>query len=154
MTAQTPIVNSIKNDSVFFDSFLVKKFISHLMKSGKKSKAEKILKNVFFKISLKGQSPINILTLAVNNVKPIIEIRNVRSKGKSFQVPFPITTSRQISTACKILLKSSITKKNFENSLVEELIQSANNQSQSVKTTNSIYKLAYKNRLFTRYRWF
>jgi len=154
MTVQKHTVNYLQKSSSFSFSFLLQKFISHLMKDGKKFKAEKILKNVLIKISLKGYSPVTILTLAVNNIKPIIEIRNVKSKGKSFQVPFPIKTSRQISIAFKTILETSKGKKNFENALVDELIASSNNQGQSVKLTNSVYKLAYKNRLNTRYRWF
>ena len=125
-----------------------------IMKDGKKFKAEKILKNVLVKISLKGYSPVKVLTLAVNNVKPLVEVRNVRLKGKSFQVPFPIQISRQISSSLKIILSSSKNKKNFEDSLVAELIDSSLNRSSSVKTTLALHKLASQNRLFTYYRWF
>ena len=103
---RNPNKNLNKNDSLIFFSLILKKFILQLMKDGKKFKAEKILKNVLVKISLKGYSPVKVLTLAVNNVKPLVEVRNVRLKGKSFQVPFPIQLSRQISASFKILLKS------------------------------------------------
>jgi small subunit ribosomal protein S7 len=151
---RNPNKNLNKNDSLIFFSLILKKFILQLMKDGKKFKAEKILKNVLVKISLKGYSPVKVLTLAVNNVKPLVEVRNVRLKGKSFQVPFPIQLSRQISASFKTLLKSSAGKKNFEDSLVEELINSSFGKSQSVKTTLNLHKLAYQNRLFTNYRWF
>ena len=66
------------------------------MRDGKKSKAEKILKSVFIKISLKGYSPVKTVIFAVNNVKPFAEVRQVRLKGKSFQVPFPIQISQLV----------------------------------------------------------
>ena len=88
-------------------SFVLRKFIALLMKEGKKIKAEKILKSVFIKISLKKLSPAKVLTLAVNNVKPLVEVRSVRRRGKSFQVPFPITSSRQLRLSIKMILKST-----------------------------------------------
>ena len=124
------------------------------MKDGKKSKAEKILKNVLVKISLKGYSPVQIITLAINNVKPLIEVRNVRLRGKSFQIPFPIQISRQIVSAFKTIIKCAKSKNSFENSLVDELINSSLYQSASVKTTINAHKFAAQNRLFTHYRWF
>jgi len=63
-----------KNSNLqFFFSFVLKKFISQLMKNGKKAQAEKILKNIFIKISLKGYSPVEVVTLAINNVKPYVD---------------------------------------------------------------------------------
>jgi len=124
------------------------------MKNGKKAKAEKILRNILLKISLKGYSPRKIFVLAINNVKPLLEVRNLRVRGKSFQVPFPLKITRQLSLAIKTILKNCAGKKNIENSLVDELINSSQNKSVSVKTTNSTHKLAARNRMFTHYRWF
>jgi len=102
---------NLKNsDSIFF-SLVLKKFISLLMKDGKKSKAEKILKNILIKISLKGYSPTRTLILALNNVKPFVEVRNVRIKGKTFQVPFPLKMSRQINSSFKVFLQTTKGKK-------------------------------------------
>jgi ribosomal protein S7 len=124
------------------------------MKNGKKSKAEKIFKNVLVKISLKGYSPTRTLILAVNNVKPLVEIRVVKIKGKSFTVPFPLKKSRQIKSSFKIFLQTIKGKAKIENLLAEELINSSQGQSQSVKATLTLHKLAIKNRLFVNYRWF
>jgi small subunit ribosomal protein S7 len=144
-----------KNSNLqFFFSFVLKKFISQLMKNGKKAQEEKILKNIFIKISLKGYSPVEVVTLAINNVKPYVEVRNVRLKGKSFFVPFPLQLSRQISVSLKTILHSSQGKKKIENLLVTELINSSFNQGQSVKVTLALHKLAIQNRLFINYRWF
>jgi small subunit ribosomal protein S7 len=139
--------------NILFSSIL-HKFTNQLMKDGKKTKAEKILRNILLKISLKNLSPRKIFVLAINNVKPLLEVRNVRVKGKSFQVPFHLKFSRQLNLAIKTILKNSLGKKNIENSIVDELINSSLNKSLSVKATISLYKLAARNRLFTYYRWF
>ena len=135
-------------------SLILKKFINHVMKDGKKTKAEEILRRILLKISLKGYSPQKIFVLAINNVKPLIEIRNVRVRGKSFQVPFPLQISRQLGLAIKTILKNSTGKKKIEDALVDELIDSSLNKSLSVKATLSTHKLASRNRLFVHYRWF
>jgi small subunit ribosomal protein S7 len=124
------------------------------MKDGKMVASEKIIKNILIKISLKGYSPVNVITLAINNVKPLIEVKNIRLKGNSFQVPFPIKVSRQISLAIKTLIKSSSGKKKFEDLLVDELINSSLGKSQSIKSTNVLHILASQNKLFSNYRLF
>jgi small subunit ribosomal protein S7 len=146
--------NFLDNKSNFLFSFIIRKFINQLMKDGKKVASEKIIKNILIKISLKGYSPVNVITLAINNVKPLIEVKNIRLKGNSFQVPFPIKVSRQISLAIKTLIKSSSGKKKFEDLLVDELINSSLGKSQSIKATNVLHKLASQNKLFSHYRWF
>jgi ribosomal protein S7 len=135
-------------------SLILNKFTSLLMKKGKKSKAEKILKIVFIKIFLKGYSPKDTLFLAVLNVRPLLEVRNVHLRGKSFKVPFPLKTSRQLSIALKTILQSSNIKQKNEDSLVDEIISSALGQSQSVKLILTNHKIATQNRVFSHYRWF
>ena len=146
--------NFLDNKSNFLFSFIIRKFINQLMKDGKKVASEKIIKNILIKISLKGYSPVNVITLAINNVKPLIEVKNIRLKGNSFQVPFPIRFSRQISLAIQTLIKSSKGKKKLEDLLVDELINSSLGKSQSIKATNALHKLASQNKLFSHYRWF
>jgi len=135
-------------------SLILNKSISQLMKNGKKSKAERIFKKVFIKLFLKGFNPTDTLLLAVLNVKPVLEIRNIRLKGKSFQVPFPLNFSRQINLSLKTILQFSKTKQKIEDSIADEIISSSLGRSQSVKHTLSIHKLAAQNRIFSHYRWF
>jgi ribosomal protein S7 len=143
-----------KKTTRLFYSIILKKLISYLMKGGKKAKTEKILKNVFVKISLRKLSPVNILTLAIINIKPFVEVRNVRVKGKSYKVPFTLQTARQLTSSFKTMLKSAKTSRNFEDSLVEELINSSLGRSQSVRITRDLHKTAFQNRSFISYRWF
>ena len=112
------------------------------------------MKKVFVRVSLQGFSPVNVLILAVNNIKPLLEVRNVRLKGRAHQVPFPILFPRQITSSFKTILSSFNGKRKFEDFLVDELINSSLGKSQSVKTTVNLHKLASQNRLFAHFRWF
>jgi small subunit ribosomal protein S7 len=154
MVLKNKKMDSQKNSNAILISLILDKVISQLMKNGKKSKAEKIFKKVFIKLFIKGFSPVDVLFLAVLNTKPILEVRNVRLRGKSFQVPFPLHSSRQISLALKTILQFSKTKQKIEDSLVEEIISSSLGRSQSVKHVTSVHKLASQNRVFSHYRWF
>jgi small subunit ribosomal protein S7 len=144
---------SFTNKNFLTTSLIIKKLIALLTKKGKKVKAEKILKKIFFKISLTDNSILNVLSLAINNVKPLVEVRTVRARGKTFQVPFPIKTAHQINIALKIILNSAKNKASFDDSLAEELINSSLNKSSSINATINLHKLAVKNRLFMHYRW-
>lgn len=135
-------------------SFILKKFISQIMKDGKKFKSEKIFKNVLVKVSLKGHSPVNTVVLAVNNVKPALDVRTIRRRGKKFKVPVPLKTSRQISKAIQTLLRVSKSKIFFEDFLVAELISSMRGRSKSLKATKRLHRFAFQNRSFSNYRWF
>ncbi|PCI22328.1 MAG: hypothetical protein COB67_13495 [SAR324 cluster bacterium] len=135
-------------------SFILKKFVSQIMRDGKKFKSEKIFKKVLVKISLKGLSPTNTVVLAVNNVKPVVDVRTIRRRGKKFQVPVPLKPSRQISKGIQALLRVSKNKIFFEDFLANELINSMRGRSKSLKATKRLHKFAFQNRSFTNYRWF
>jgi ribosomal protein S7 len=94
---------SSTNENFFISSFIFKKFVSQIMKNGKKFKSEKILKNILVAISLKGYSPYSTLVLAINNVKPIVDTRTIRRKGKKFRVPVLLKNSRQITKAIQTI---------------------------------------------------
>ena len=80
--------NFLDNKSNFLFSFIIRKFINQLMKDGKKIASEKIIKNILIKISLKGHSPVNVITLAINNVKPLIEVKILDLKETLFKFLF------------------------------------------------------------------
>lgn len=142
----------LSNDKLFLSSFIFKKFTSQLMKNGKKFKSEKLLKNILIGISLKGYSPYSTLVLAVNNIKPLVDVRVVRRRGKSFRVPFPLKNSRQITKSIQTLLKVSKNKIFFKTLMIDELINSAIGKSRSLKMTLRLHKFAFQNRSFSNYR--
>jgi ribosomal protein S7 len=122
------------------------------MKDGKKFKSEKLLKNILVGISLRGYSPYSTLVLAVNNIKPLVDVRVVRRRGKNFRVPFPLKNSRQITKSIQTLLRVSKNKIFFKTLIVDELINSAIGKSRSLKTTLHLHKFAFQNRSFSNYR--
>lgn len=124
------------------------------MKGGKKAKSEKIVKNILMKISLRKLSPVDVVILAIINTKPLVVVRDVRVKGKSYKVPFSLQTSHQLTSSFKIMLKSIRNSRNFEDAFVEELINSSLGRSQSVRLTQDLHKTAFQNRSFTHFRWF
>lgn len=142
------------NENEFLNSFIIKKFTSQIMKDGKKFKSESLLKKILVRISLKGYSPVNTLVLAINNVKPVVDVRTIRRRGKKFQVPVPLKSSRQITKGIQTLLRVSKNKIHFEEFLVDELINSTLGRSKALKITLKLHKFAYQNRSFSNYRWF
>lgn len=143
---------NLPKDDLFLSSFILKKFISQIMKDGKKFKSEKILKKILIRISLKGYSPVKTLVLAINNVKPVVDVRTIRRKGKKFRVPVPLKNSRQITKSIQTLLRVSKNKLHFEEFLVDELINSMLGRSRSLKVTLRLHKFAFQNRSFSNYR--
>jgi ribosomal protein S7 len=122
------------------------------MKAGKKVKAEKLFERLLLEISSRGFSPLPTIILAINNVKPLVEIRNVKIRGNLYSIPFPLTLKRQLTFSIRNLINSS--KTNVIKNVSEEIIKASQGTGDIVKKTNALHKLARQNRLFTHYRWF
>jgi small subunit ribosomal protein S7 len=101
-----------KNHQDFLNTPLGKKFINRLMKNGKKSTAERIFLEslVLIQQTLK-KNPIEIISLSIHNVKPVVEIRSIRMRGANYQVPIPLTESRKTSLAIKWIITAANKKK-------------------------------------------
>lgn len=124
------------------------------MKKGKKAKIEKHFLKIQLKISNKSISSLQVITLAILNLKPLLELRKVKKKRKIFTVPFPVNISRQISLAIK-LIKNNVKNKNFfEDTLVAELIDCFNNKGFCLKSIRQSHNLILRNRIYKHYRWF
>jgi ribosomal protein S7 len=138
--------------AVLNQKFIYKKFILQFMKAGKKVKAEKLFERLLLEISSRGFSPLPTIILAINNVKPLVEIRNVKIRGNLYSIPFPLTLKRQLTFSIRNLINSS--KTNVIKNVSEEIIKASQGTGDIVKKTNALHKLARQNRLFTHYRWF
>ena len=141
----------------FLSTPLGKKFVNCLMLGGKKSLAEKILLESLVLIQTdSNKNPIQILMLAIVNVKPIVEIRSIRMRGANHQVPIPLQENRRISLAIKWIIASANKKQgNTMNiKLRNDLILASKKQGESIKKKLSIHRLANANRAFAHYRWF
>jgi small subunit ribosomal protein S7 len=143
----------ILTKSRFSSVFLRQKFISQFLKVGKKQSIDMLLRSIFRKILLKNYSPLKILIVAVFNIKPVLEIRRLRIKGKTHNIPTPICFNRQISLAIRILSNSLLPSKILENAIVQELFDSFASKSSSVKFSRKQEKIVLRNRLNLKYRF-
>lgn len=134
--------------------FLINKFVTLLMKNGKKEKVLSLLNKVFFELSTLGYSAEQTLVLALNNVKPLVENRKTKIRGKSFLVPFPLSTKRQLSFALRLLINASkVQKKLSVKKLVNEIILASKNEGDTIKRTAEIHFVARQNRAYSHFRW-
>jgi small subunit ribosomal protein S7 len=139
-----------------YKSILVTKFISNLMRKGKKSVAESILYNAIDSIEERtGQNGLDVFQKALDNVKPIVEVKSRRVGGATYQVPVEIRSDRQLALSIRWII--SFAKARPEKTMAErlsmELEQAAKNQGASIKKREDTHKMAEANKAFAHYRW-
>jgi len=139
-----------------YDSKLVTRFVTSIMRDGKKSTAEKILYSSFDFIKEKtGNDPLKIFEKAVDNVRPIIEVKSRRVGGSTYQVPTEIRPSRRTALAIRWIL--GFAKKRSEKSmalkLAGELMDAASERGASIKKREDTHKMAEANKAFAHFRW-
>jgi small subunit ribosomal protein S7 len=135
---------------------LVGKFINTLMSDGKKSTAERICYGAFDVIQGKtGGDPLKVFKAAIDNVKPIVEVKSRRVGGASYQVPVEIRPARRVSLALRWLSEYSRTRggKSMREKLAAELLDASNNTGASVKKREDVHRMAEANKAFAHYRW-
>ena len=135
---------------------LVAKFINNLLRRGKKSIAESILYGAFDIIEKKAkEQPVEIFEKAINNVKPVIEVKSRRVGGSTYQVPTEVMPSRRVALAIRLIIlhAKERAEKTMREKLAAELIDAANNRGASVKKRESVHKMAEANKAFAHYRF-
>ena len=145
----------LKGDPVH-NSLLASKFINCLMWDGKKSTAEGIIYRAFTIIEQKtNESPLKVFEKALENVKPVVEVKSRRVGGATYQVPVEVRAERRQALAIRWLITAA--RNRNENTMVErlsgELLDAANNRGTSVKKREDTHKMAEANRAFSHYRW-
>ncbi len=139
-----------------YNSQLVSRFISSIMRDGKKSTAEKILYTAFDIIEEKtGEPPLELFEKALENVKPSVEVKSRRVGGSTYQVPTEIRMSRRTALGIRwmITLSTKRGEKSMAAKLAAELMDAANNRGASVKKREDTHKMAEANKAFAHYRW-
>ncbi len=139
-----------------YGSKLVTKFINNIMRSGKKSVAEQILYESFDIIAQRSkQDPLEIFKRALDNVKPVLEVKSRRVGGSTYQVPVEVRSSRRTALAIRWLINHSQnrTEKSMTHKLAGELMDAANNRGASVKKREDTHRMAEANKAFAHYRW-
>jgi len=135
---------------------LVTKFIKSIMRDGKKSTAEAILYGALDVIEGKtGETPVKVFEQAVENVRPMIEVKSRRVGGSTYQVPTEIRPSRRTALAIRWIISfaNSRSEKGMANKLAGEFLDAANGRGSSVKKKEDTHKMAEANKAFAHYRW-
>ncbi|HMM36109.1 MAG: 30S ribosomal protein S7 [Thermoanaerobaculia bacterium] len=139
-----------------YQSQLVTKFISSVMKCGKKSTAEGIFYGAMKQIEGKTQDdPLKTFKKALENVKPVLEVKSRRVGGSTYQVPVEVKPNRRMSLAIRWIINYSQARgeKTMQDKLAGELLDAANNRGNSVKKREDTHKMAEANKAFAHYRW-
>ena len=135
---------------------VVGKFINMLMSGGKKSTAEQICFGAFEVIQEKtGNDPLKVLRSAIDNVRPVVEVKSRRVGGASYQVPVEIRPVRRMSLALRWIAQYARARggKSMAEKLAGELLDAANNTGASVKKREDTHRMAEANKAFAHYRW-
>ncbi len=140
-----------------YNSKLVSKFINCLMLDGKKSTAEAVLYDALEIASSKAKdvSPLELFETAIENVKPMLEVRSKRVGGASYQVPMQVRSKRQQSLAFRWILAAARGKKGkpMATRLATELLDAYNKQGGAVTTRENVHRMADANKAFAHFAW-
>lgn len=132
------------------------KFINCLMLDGKKSVAERIVYQAFDRIETRAKAePLGLFHEALENVKPLLEVRSRRVGGATYQVPVEVRADRRQALAIRWLIGTA--QKRSEKTMMErlagELMDAANGRGAAVKKREDTLRMAEANRAFSHYRW-
>src|ERR687891_545523 len=140
-----------------YNSALVTKFISTIMKDGKRSLAERMLYRSFTIIQEKtGDDPLKVFKKAVENVKPSLEVKSRRVGGSNYQVPVEVNPNRRLSLSIRWHVgyaRSRGDGKTMEEKLANELLDASNLRGGAVKKREDTHRMAEANKAFAHYRW-
>ena len=140
-----------------YSNKLVSKFINCLMWDGKKSTAQQVFYDAMDIIgkNLTDTSPLDVFEKAVNNVKPMIEVRSKRVGGASYQVPMQVSAKRRQSLAFRWILAAARGKKGKPmcDRLASELIDAYHEHGGAMTTRENVHRMAEANKAFAHYRW-
>lgn len=139
-----------------YHDMTVTKFISMMMMGGKKGVAERILYGAMDLIHQRsGEDSLETFKRALENVKPIVEVRSRRVGGATYQVPIEVRTNRRNSLAMRWLVQSARQRpeKNMREKLAGELFEASQGRGGSVKKREDTHRMAEANKAFAHYRW-
>ena len=140
-----------------YNSTLVTRCINAIMIKGKKSVAERIVYTCLDIISEKtdNKEPLDIFKKAIDNVKPLLEVKSRRVGGATYQVPVDVGPARGVALALRWLKEASRSKKgkSMAEKLAEELLAAYKKEGTVMKKRENMHKMAEANKAFASYRW-
>jgi small subunit ribosomal protein S7 len=139
-----------------YGDIVVSQFIGNLMQRGKKSTAESIIYDALDICENKTGNPgLEVFHKALNNVKPVLEVKSRRVGGATYQVPVEVRASRRTALAIRWLISYSRgrSEKTMAQKLASEFMAAANNEGASIKKKEDTHKMAEANKAFAHFRW-
>ena len=139
-----------------FGDRLVAKFMNDVMRDGKKSTAEQIVYGAFDIVQSKvNDDPLKLFKKALDNVKPVLEVKSRRVGGATYQVPVEVRQDRRVALGMRWLITYSSARgeKTMAEKLAGEILDAANNRGAAVKKREDTHKMAEANKAFSHYRW-
>jgi small subunit ribosomal protein S7 len=139
-----------------YKSELVAKFINRIMQRGKKNLAQSILYDAFDIIQEKAkEDPLSLFQKAIENVKPVVEVRSRRVGGSTYQVPTEVRFSRRTTLSLRWILGSAKQRgeKGMAAKLAGELIDASKGRGAAFKKKEDTHRMAEANKAFAHYRW-
>ena len=139
-----------------YNSQLVTKFVNVVMRDGKKSVAEKLLYDALGLIQERTQEdPMKVFKKAVDNVKPVVEVKSRRVGGSTYQVPIEVRPSRRLALSMRWLIQSAARRgeKTMDVRLANEFMDAASHRGAAIKKKDDTHRMAEANKAFAHYRW-
>ena len=139
-----------------FQDRLVTKFVNDLMRKGKKSIAERVCYGAFALIEERAkEEPLRTFKKALDNVKPVLEVKSRRVGGATYQVPVEVRQDRRVALGMRWLITYAKARgeKTMEEKLAGEIMDAAHNRGNAVKKREDTHKMAEANKAFAHYRW-
>ena len=139
-----------------YGSDLVTKFVNSMMWQGKKSMAERIFYESLTRLQQRGgDEALKLFKKAVENCKPVLEVKTRRVGGANYQVPVEVNPDRRTSLAIRWLISYSRgrSEKGMVDKLTNELLDAANNRGAAIKKKEDVHRMAEANKAFAHYRW-
>jgi small subunit ribosomal protein S7 len=139
-----------------YSSTLVTKFVNSMMWGGKKSTAQGIFYKSLENLQQKGgDEALKLFKKAVENVKPLLEVKTRRVGGANYQVPVEVNPDRRTSLAIRWLLTYARgrAEKGMVDKLTNELLDAANGKGAAIKKKEDVHRMAEANKAFAHYRW-
>ncbi|MGQ9634727.1 MAG: 30S ribosomal protein S7 [Bryobacteraceae bacterium] len=150
-----PEPRKIAPDPVY-NSTLAEKFINCMMWDGKKTVAQRVFYEAMQKIQERtSDDPLKIFKKAVENCKPVLEVKTRRVGGANYQVPVEVPQNRRVSLAIRWLITNARIRpeKGMPEKLAAELTDAANMRGGAIKKKDDVHRMAEANKAFAHYRW-
>lgn len=135
---------------------LVSRFINSLMKAGKRSTAQNIFYRAMDSIEKKsGKPPLELFHQAMENVKPLLEVKARRVGGATYQIPIDIRADRRVALGIRWIIQSAKSRKGkgMTDKLSAEILDAVKKEGAAVKKKNDTHRMAEANKAFAHYRW-